>query len=125
MEDKIFNQIEQKFKELVFEIQMQDNKKIIEFQDKLKALKEKLTLEEQIKKKDEYINILEDSIKGYIMLNGANEILIESYENLIEGYEDLIESYEKLNESNEKINEQNEEIIKTQRETINLYKCDN
>ena len=73
MEDKIFNQIEQKFKELVFEIQMQDNKKIIEFQDKLKALKEKLTLEEQMKK----------------------------------------------------INEQNEEIIKTQRETINLYKCDN
>ncbi len=63
MEDKIFNQIEQKFKELVFEIQMQDNKKIIEFQEKLKALKEKLTLEEKKKKKDEYINILEDSIK--------------------------------------------------------------
>ena len=48
MEDKIFNQIEQKFKELVFEIQMQDNKKIIEFQEKLKALKEKLALEKEI-----------------------------------------------------------------------------
>ena len=48
MEDKIFNQIEQKFKELVFEIQMQDNKKIIEFQEKLKALKEKLALEKEL-----------------------------------------------------------------------------
>ena len=56
-------------------------------------------------------NILEEEIKGYEMLNEANE--------------NLIESYEKLNESNEKINEQNEEIIKIQRETINLYKCDN
>lgn len=45
MEDKIFNQIEQRFNELIFEIQMQDNKKIIEFQDKLKALKERLALE--------------------------------------------------------------------------------
>lgn len=48
MEDKIFNQIEQKFNELVFEIQMQDNKKIIEFQQKLKALKEKLALENKL-----------------------------------------------------------------------------
>ena len=45
MEDKIFKEIEQRFQELVFEIQMQDNKKIIEFQEKLKALKEKLALE--------------------------------------------------------------------------------
>lgn len=45
MEDKTFIEIEQKFNELVFEIQMQDNKKIIEFQEKLKALKEKLALE--------------------------------------------------------------------------------
>ena len=34
MEDKIFNQIEQKFKELVFELQIENNKKIIEFQQK-------------------------------------------------------------------------------------------
>ena len=52
MEDKIFNQIEQKFNELIFEIQIEDNKKVIEFQQKLKALKEKLALEEQIKLKD-------------------------------------------------------------------------
>ena len=52
MEDKIFKDIEQRFQELVFEIQMQDNKKVIEFQQKLKALKEKLALEEQIKLKD-------------------------------------------------------------------------
>ena len=45
MEDKIFNQIEQKFKELVFELQIEDNKKIIEFQQKLQALKERLALE--------------------------------------------------------------------------------
>ena len=45
MEDKIFKEIEQRFQELVFEIQMQDNKKIIEFQEKLKALKEKQALE--------------------------------------------------------------------------------
>ena len=45
MEDKIFIEIEQKFNELIFEIQMQDNKKIIEFQQKLQALKEKLALE--------------------------------------------------------------------------------
>ena len=52
MEDKIFNQIEQKFNELVFEIQMQNNKKIIEFQQKLKALKEKLALEKLVLEKD-------------------------------------------------------------------------
>ena len=45
MEDKTFTEIEQRFQELMFEIQMQDNKKIIEFQEKLKALKEKLALE--------------------------------------------------------------------------------
>ncbi len=45
MEDKTFKEIEQRFNELVFEIQMQDNKKIIEFQEKLKALKERLALE--------------------------------------------------------------------------------
>ena len=48
MEDKIFNQIEQKFKELVFELQIEDNKKIIEFQQKLQALKEKLALEKEL-----------------------------------------------------------------------------
>ena len=52
MEDKIFNQIEQKFKELVFEIQMQDNKKIIEFQQKLQALKQKLALEKELSKNE-------------------------------------------------------------------------
>lgn len=57
MEDKIFNQIEQKFKELVVEIQMQDNKKIIEFQQKLQALKERLALEEIIKTQRETINL--------------------------------------------------------------------
>ena len=51
MEDKIFNQIEQKFNELIFEIQIEDNKKIIEFQQKLKALKEKLALEKELEKK--------------------------------------------------------------------------
>lgn len=45
MEDKTFKEIEERFNELVFEIQMQDNKKIIEFQEKLKALKERLALE--------------------------------------------------------------------------------
>jgi len=48
MEDKTFTEIEQRFQELMFEIQMQDNKKIIEFQEKLKALKEKLALEKEI-----------------------------------------------------------------------------
>ena len=48
MEDKTFKKIQEKFNELVFEIQMQDNKKIIEFQQKLKALKEKLALEKEI-----------------------------------------------------------------------------
>ena len=52
MEDKIFNQIEQKFKELIFEIQMQDNKKIIEFQQKLQALKQKLALEKELSKNE-------------------------------------------------------------------------
>ena len=52
MEDKIFNQIEQKFNELVFEIQMQDNKKIIEFQQKLQALKQKLDLEKELSKQE-------------------------------------------------------------------------
>lgn len=45
MEDKTFIEIEQRFNELIFELQMQDNKKIIEFQEKLKALKERLALE--------------------------------------------------------------------------------
>ena len=48
MEDKTFIKIEQKFNELLFEIQIQDNKKIIEFQQKLKALKEKLALENKL-----------------------------------------------------------------------------
>ncbi len=52
MEDKIFNQIEQKFNELVFEIQMQDNKKIIEFKQKLQALKQKLDLEKELSKQE-------------------------------------------------------------------------
>ena len=45
MEDKTFKEIEQRFNELIFELQMQDNKKIIEFQEKFKALKERLALE--------------------------------------------------------------------------------
>ncbi len=45
MEDKTFKKIEEKFNELIFEIQLQDNKKIIEFQQKLQALKERLALE--------------------------------------------------------------------------------
>ena len=45
MEDKTFKEIEQKFNELVFELQIEDNKKIIEFQQKLQALKQKLALE--------------------------------------------------------------------------------
>ena len=45
MEDKTFKEIQEKFNELVFEIQMQDNKKIEEFKQKLQALKEKLALE--------------------------------------------------------------------------------
>lgn len=45
MEDKTFKKIEERFNELVFELQMQNNKKIIEFQEKLKALKERLALE--------------------------------------------------------------------------------
>ncbi len=45
MKDKTFKEIEQRFSELVFELQIEDNKKIIEFQQKLKALKERLALE--------------------------------------------------------------------------------
>ena len=48
MEDKIFIEIEQRFKELILEIQIEDNKKVIEFQQKLKALKEKLALEKEL-----------------------------------------------------------------------------
>ena len=48
MEDKTFKEIEQRFNELIFELQIEDNKKIIEFQEKLKALKEKLALEKEI-----------------------------------------------------------------------------
>ena len=51
MEDKIFNQIEQRFQELIFEIQIEDNKKIIEFQQKLQALKQKLASEKELEKK--------------------------------------------------------------------------
>ena len=52
MEDKTFIEIEQKFNELVFEIQMQNNKKIIEFQQKLQALKQKLDLEKELLKQE-------------------------------------------------------------------------
>ena len=52
MEDKTFKEIEQRFNELVFELQIQDNKKIIEFQQKLKALKEKLALEKKLSKQE-------------------------------------------------------------------------
>ena len=45
MEDKTFKEIEQRFNELVFEIQIEDNKKIIEFQNKLKELRAKINLE--------------------------------------------------------------------------------
>ena len=45
MEDKVFNEIQRRFNELIFEIQLQDNKKVIEFQEKLKALRAKLDLE--------------------------------------------------------------------------------
>ena len=48
MEDKTFKEIQEKFNELVFELQIEDNKKIIEFQEKLKALKEKLALENKL-----------------------------------------------------------------------------
>ena len=34
MEDKVFNEIQRRFNELIFEIQLQDNKKVIEFQEK-------------------------------------------------------------------------------------------
>ena len=52
MEDKTFKEIEQRFQELVFELQIEDNKKIIEFQQKLKALKEKLALEKELSKQE-------------------------------------------------------------------------
>lgn len=48
MEDKTFKKIQERFNELIFEIQLQDNKKIMEFQEKLKALKEKLALEKEL-----------------------------------------------------------------------------
>lgn len=48
MEDKTFKKIQEKFNELVFELQLQDNKKIEEFKQKLKALKEKLALEKEL-----------------------------------------------------------------------------
>ena len=48
MEDKTFKEIEQRFNELIFELQIEDNKKIIEFQQKLQALKEKLALEKEL-----------------------------------------------------------------------------
>ena len=37
-----FQDIEQKFNELLFEIQMQEEKKVLEFKQKLKELKEKI-----------------------------------------------------------------------------------
>ena len=40
-----FEDIEQRFKELVFELQMEDNKKILEFQKKLKELRSKIDKE--------------------------------------------------------------------------------
>lgn len=48
MEDKTFKKIQERFNELIFEIQIEDNKKIIKFQEKLKALKEKLALEKEL-----------------------------------------------------------------------------
>ena len=52
MEDKTFQQISQRFNELVFELQIEDNKKIIEFQQKLQALKQKLDLEKELSKQE-------------------------------------------------------------------------
>ena len=52
MEDKTFQQISQRFNELIFELQIEDNKKIIEFQQKLKALKERLALEKELSKQE-------------------------------------------------------------------------
>ena len=40
-----FQKVVQKFNELLFEIQIEDNKKIIEFQNKLKELRAKIELE--------------------------------------------------------------------------------
>ena len=97
-----FEKVMEKFNELIFEIQIQDNKKILEFQKKLKELKIKIELE----------------LKGYEKLNEVNEDLIKGYEKLNEVNENLIKGCEKLNEINEKIIEEKDEIIK-------LYKCDN
>ncbi len=40
-----FQKVVQKFNELLFEIQIEDNKKILEFQNKLKELRAKIELE--------------------------------------------------------------------------------
>ena len=40
-----FQKVVQKFNELLFEIQIEDNKKILEFQNKLKELRSKIDLE--------------------------------------------------------------------------------
>ena len=48
MEDKTFKEIQEKFNELIFELQIEDNKKFIEFQQKLQALKQKLRLEKEL-----------------------------------------------------------------------------
>ena len=37
-----FEEVEQKFNELIFELQMQEEKKVLEFKQKLKILKEKI-----------------------------------------------------------------------------------
>ena len=52
MEDKTFIEISQRFNELIFELQIEDNKKIIEFQQKLQALKQKLDLEKELSKQE-------------------------------------------------------------------------
>ncbi len=41
-----FEVIEQKLNELIFELQMQDNKKVEEFKQKIKILKEKIEAQE-------------------------------------------------------------------------------
>lgn len=40
--DKLFQDIMNKFNELLFEIQIEDNKKIVEFQNKLKELRARI-----------------------------------------------------------------------------------
>ena len=37
-----FEKVVEKFNELIFEIQMEDNRKVLEFKQKLKELKEKI-----------------------------------------------------------------------------------